>query len=299
MDVIKTFPDKSIDCVITSPPYWMKRDYGWSGQWGMEPTFEMYLENLWSLISEIYRVLKDTGTVWINLADTYGTKSGNFTGGNTVKNKISYTGVMGDNYTKDLAYHKCLLLLPHRFAIGCIDRGWIMRNDIVWAKRNAMPESVTDRCSQKHEYFFFMVKQEDYYFDLESIKDKTVTKDFNVRDRDTTKLNNTPGRTRMGGLKENNYDTKNPGSVSDFWDIPTKGSTENHFAAYNTKLVDKPIMAGCPKDGIILDPFCGTATTGCRAIDLQRKFIGIEGKEDYVKIGNKKLLPFQITQQLF
>src|ERR1700690_786770 len=126
LDVMKTFPDKSIDCVITSPAYWMKRDYGWDGQWGMEPTFKMYLENLWSLMDEVYRVLKDTGTVWINLGDTYGTKSGNFVGGNTIENKISYTGIMGNGYTKDLAYHKCLLLLPHRFAIGCIDRNWIM-----------------------------------------------------------------------------------------------------------------------------------------------------------------------------
>lgn len=299
LDVIRTFPDKSIDCVITSPPYWQLRDYGWTGQWGMEKTFQEYLEHLWQLMDEIYRVIKDTGTVWINLGDTYGTKSGNFTGGNTVENKISYTGVMGDNYTKDANYHKCLLLIPHRFAIGCIDRGWIMRNDIVWAKRNGMPESVTDRFSKKHEYFFFMAKCEKYYFDLESIKDRTLTMDLNIRDRDTTKLNNTPGRTRMAGLKENRYVTKNPGSISDFWDVPTMPSKETHYASYNTKLIDKPIMAGCPIGGIILDPFCGTATTGCRAIDLQRKFIGIEGKSEYVKIGDKKLHPFQVTQHLF
>lgn len=302
LDVIRTFPDKSIDCVITSPPYWQLRDYGWDGQWGNEPTFQMYLENLWSLMDEIWRVLKDTGTVWINLGDTYGTKSGNFTGGNTVENKISYTGTMGDTYTKDAAYHKCLLLIPHRFAIGCIDRGWIMRNDIVWAKRNGMPESVTDRFSKKHEYFFFMAKSEKYYFDLESIRDNHI---WAKRD----KRSKVEGGVLSGGkTATNEYGTnkvaynqngKNPGSVSDFWDIPTQPSKDAHYASYNTKLIDKPIVAGCPVGGIILDPFCGTATTGCRAIDLQRNFIGIEGKPEYVQIGNKKLTPFIISKQLF
>jgi len=299
LEVIKTFPDKSIDAVITSPPYWMKRDYGWDGQWGMEPTFQMYLENLWSLMDEIYRVLKDTGTVWINLGDTYGTKSGNFTGGNTVKNKISYTGVMGEDYTKDLAYHKCLLLIPHRFAIGCIDRGWTVRNDIIWAKENAMPESMKDRFSQKHEYFFLMVKCDEYYFDLDNIREKSISKN-KIRNKSIENYNGAfLSPLGKGSRPEQHPLGKNPGSVSNFWDINTKPSKNNHFATYNTELIDKPIMAGCPKGGIILDPFCGTATTGCRAIDLQRKFIGIEGKPEYVKIGNKKLLPFQITQQLF
>jgi len=334
LDVIRTFPDKSIDCVITSPPYWQLRDYGWDGQWGNEPTFQMYLENLWSLMDEIYRVLKDSGTVWINLGDTYGTKSGNFTGGNTVENKISYTGTMGDTYTKDAAYHKCLLLIPHRFAIGCIDRGWVMRNDIIWAKPNAMPESVTDRFSKKHEYFFLMVKSDKYYFDLDSIRDTHKAsmdeilrqKRINTIQGSATAIGHkgssgglgyggkknivgnmnesgltrtTAGLSMKSASEKMNILGKNPGSVSDFWDIPTIPSQDKHFASYNTNLIDKPIIAGCPKEGIILDPFCGTATTGCRAIDLQRKFIGIEGKPEYVEIGNKKLTPFIISQQLF
>ena len=279
MDVIKTFPDKSIDCVITSPPYWQLRDYGWDGQWGNEPTFQMYLDNLWSLMDEIYRVLKDTGTVWVNLGDTYGTKSGNFTNNSKeYKHKIDYVGGI-DNYSKPDNLHKCLLLIPHRFAIGCIDRGWIIRNDIIWAKPNAMPESVTDRFSKKHEYFFFMVKSDKYYFDLDLIRD---------RHKGENAIRN-----------EQHPNGKNPGTVSDFWAINTKPSKHEHYASYNTELIDKPIVAGCPVGGIILDPFCGTATTGCRAIDLQRKFIGIEGSSEYVKLGNKKLLPFQITQQLF
>lgn len=320
LDVIKTFPDKSIDCVITSPPYWQLRDYKWDGQWGLEPTFQMYLENLWSLMDEVWRVLKDTGTVWINLGDTYGTKSGNFSGGNVIQNKIKYVGGI-DNYTKDANYHKCLLLIPHRFGIGCIDRGWIMRNDIVWAKRNGMPESVTDRFSKKHEYFFFMAKNEDYYFDLDSIREKqkevslkryqydftgqeggTADNYKGSRMRDKSKEKYSEGFLQPLGKGERpewNINGKNPGSVSDFWDVPTMPSKDAHYASYNTKLIDKPIVAGSPIGATILDPFCGTATTGCRAIDLQRKFIGIEGSADYVKIGNKKLHKFIVSQQLF
>jgi len=299
LDVIKTFPDKSIDCVITSPPYWQLRDYGWSGQWGMEKTFQEYLEHLWELMDEIRRVLKDTGTVWINLGDTYnGDKVGN---DNPKMNKD--VNVTSFKKEKDKTIpNKCLLLLPHRFAIGCIDRGWIMRNDIIWAKRNGMPEPVTDRFSKKHEYFFFMSKNEKYFFDLDNIRGKhsqvSLNRDNYGRKTEYAKGFAAVGRTYEAG-EMCNPSGKNPGSVSDFWDILTKPSSDKHYASYNTELIDKPIVAGCPKGGIILDPFCGTATTGCRAIDLQRKFIGIEGSPEYVKIGNKKLLPFQITQQLF
>jgi DNA modification methylase len=288
VETIKTFPDKSINCVITSPPYWQLRDYGFSEQWGLEPTFEQYLEHLWSLMDEIWRVLKDDGTVWINLGDTYGTVSGNMQRGNIIENKIKYTGGI-ENYTKPNNLHKCLLLIPHRFAIGCIDRGWIMRNDIIWAKRNGMPESVTDRFSKKHEYFFFMAKSKRYYFDLDSIKDKTLTYDAGFRNRDATRLNNTPGRTRMAGLKENKYHAKNPGSVSDFWDIPTKPSSKDHYAAYNDELILKPILSGCPKDGLILDPFAGTGTTLCTAYLKGRNVIGIEGSDSYQKIAQSEL----------
>jgi DNA modification methylase len=307
LEVIKTFADKSVDCVISSPPYWMLRNYGWAGQWGMEKTFQEYLEHLWQLMDEVWRVLKDEGTAWINLGDTYGTKSGNFTSGNTIDNKIKYVGGMGDDYTKDNNYHKCLLLIPHRFAIGCIDRGWIIRNDIKWIKRNAMPESVTDRFSKKSEYFFFMVKQEEYLFDLDAIRvkslplnrwggNKLVAKGMSKWDEGTSQSS-----YRDRDMQPNNG-MKNPGDVSlfwdnsgkdnleiDYWDIPTKPSNDNHYASYNTKLISKPILAGCPKGGIILDPFCGTGTTGVLALDLRRRFIGIEGKEEYCKIANKNI----------
>ena len=178
LETLKKMPNEYLDCVITSPPYYQLRDYGYSGQWGLEPTFKEYLEHLWEMMDEIYRVLKPSGTVWINLGDTYSTQSGTNLAklrGKEYQYDSTYLVNRGEssNLIKDKSLpNKCLLLLPHRFAIGCIDRGWIVRNDIIWAKRNGMPESVTDRFSKKHEYFFFMVKSEKYYFDLDSIREK-------------------------------------------------------------------------------------------------------------------------------
>lgn len=282
----------------------MLRDYGYNGQWGLEPTFQMYLENLWSMMDEIYRCLKPSGTVWINLGDSYSTQSGTnaaLARGKNYESDSTYMTNRGESgqLIKDKSLpNKTLLLLPHRFAIGCIERGWIVRNDIIWAKRNGMPESVTDRFTKKHEYFFFMVKSEKYYFDLESVKDRTITKDNLLRDRDNTKLNNTPGRTRMGGLKENNYETKNPGSVADFWDIPTKPNSNEHYASYNDSLLLKPVLSGSPEGGLIYDPFMGTGSTAEVCIRSNRNFIGSEMSDKYLEICHKRLTPFLMQTKL-
>jgi DNA modification methylase len=299
LETLKRMPNSFLDCVITSPPYWQLRDYGYEGQWGLEPTFHQYLEHLWEMMDEIYRVLKPTGTCWINLGDTYGTQSGGLKGKSTFdpKNKNATIQVIEQSKT----IHKCLLLIPHRFAIGCIDRGWIVRNDIVWAKRNGMPESVTDRFSKKHEYFFFMVKSEKYYFDLDAVRDKHLW-------AKTDKRADGKRHESNGKCKTNNYSTnavcfnskgKNPGSVSDFWDIPTKGSSNEHYAAYNDELIKKPILAGCPEGGIIYDPFMGTGSTAESALRANRKFIGSEMSEKYIDIANKRLEPYLLQSTLF
>jgi DNA modification methylase len=296
LDTLRRIPNDYLDCVITSPPYWQLRDYGYDGQWGLESTYQEYLEHLWEMMDEIYRVLKSSGTVWINLGDTYGDK-------------------------------KCLMLIPHRFAIGCIDRGWIVRNDIIWAKRNGMPESCTDRFSKKHEYFFFMVKSEKYYFDLNSIRDsiKSISLErykYKFTGQEGGNSNNFKGdkthlipktKIKFGGNKGDGNDNgiysgnewtpredgKNPGSVSDFWDILTKPSSNEHYASYNEELIRKPILAGCPIDGIIYDPFMGTGSTAESALRAKRKFIGSEMSTKYMEIADKRLKPFfQQTQLL-
>ena len=314
LNTVARMDDNSIDCVITSPPYWQLRDYGYEGQWGLEPTYQEYLENLWSLMDAIYPKLKDGGTVWVNLGDSYSTQSGTnaaLARGKSYEHESTYLtnrGESGKLIKPKNMQNKCLLLIPHRFAIGCIDRGWIVRNDIIWAKRNGMPESVTDRFSKKHEYFFFMVKSEKYYFDLDAIRDRTKT----GLDRcDIIKSNTSSNATALnsGRAKElekkgsyefkNNPKGKNPGSVSDFWDIPTKPSSAKHYATYNDSLLVKPILAGCPKGGIIYDPFMGTGSTAEAAIRAGRRFIGSEMSEDYVKIAEERLDPFLRQLTLF
>lgn len=290
--------DNSINCIITSPPYWQLRDYGFSEQWGLEPTYNEYLEHLWSLFDVLKDKLTDDGTCWINLGDSYNSHStgkGNV-GGIEGKRKNKQDNSVNKNKTANQAPDKCLLLIPHRFAIGMIDRGWILRNDIIWAKPNGMPESVTDRFSKKHEFIFFFVKSKKYYFDLDSVRLKA--------NYSGGKPTNYVTATQTGGKKTafsggQGNTNKNPGDVSDFWAITTKPNSTNHYASYNSQLIDKPIIAGCQKGGIILDPFCGTGTTLVRAMQLERKAIGIEGNPEYVKIAEKNIEPYLIQNNLF
>ena len=344
LETLNKMDDNSIDCVITSPPYWQLRDYGYDGQWGLEPTFNEYLEHLWSMMDLIYKKLKPEGTVWINLGDTYSTVSGNMKNPTDTKLKKE-TFKNGITQPKVELPNKCLLLIPHRFAIGCIDMGWIVRNDVIWAKRNGMPESVTDRFSKKHEYFFFMVKSEKYFFDLDAIRDKISSvsierykyeftgqeggfsnnfKGDKTHLIPTTKIpkeqaemfgsprarqhrnkvadldyNKHIGVSCKTTLKETHPNGKNPGSVSDFWDVPTKPSSNKHYASYNDALLVKPVLAGCSKGGVIYDPFMGTGSTAEVALRSVRNFIGSEMSSEYCEIANKRLEPFLTQTKLF
>jgi DNA modification methylase len=308
LDTLKKMPNDFLDCVISSPPYWQLRDYGYDGQWGLEPTFNEYLGHLWEMMDEIYRVLKPLGTCWINLGDTYNS------GGNTRSNKdgqkegaISHEYLENTGFTKtDIKLNgkpKCLLLIPHRFAIGCIDRGWIVRNDIIWAKRNCMPESTQDRFSKKHEYIFLMVKKEKYYFDLDAIRDnhkwaKDKRNDGKRHEyKDDAKSNN-DNKVSTNAVSFNPKG-KNPGDVSDFWDITTKPSSVKHYATYNVELITKPILAGCPEGGIIYDPFMGSGTTAIHSIMNNRNFIGSEMSKEYLEIANKRISDVLLQPKLF
>ena len=307
LETLKKMPNDFLDSVITSPPYWQLRDYGYEGQWGLEPTYQEYLQHLWEMMDEIYRVLKPSGTVWINLGDTYSTQSGTnkaLAAGKKYDIDSTYliNRVESENLIKDKSLpSKCLLLIPHRFAIGCIERGWILRNDIIWAKRNGMPESVTDRFSKKHEYIFFMTKQEKYYFDLDAIRDKHKEVSITRNKYGLSKYDDKDA-SRNREFKPGDFlhlKGKNPGDVSDFWDITTKGSTNEHYASYNDELIKKPILAGCPEGGLIYDPFMGTGSTAEAALRANRNFIGSEMSEKYIDIANKRLNPLLTQQKLF
>ena len=282
IEVLKSLPDGIINTVVTSPPYYGLRDYGVNGQFGLEETPEAYVGKLVELFREIKRVLRCDGTVWLNLGDSYA--------GNCSRTSTGRAGMGAERegiFTRggDGLKPKDLIGIPWRVAFALQADGWYLRQDIIWHKPNPMPESVTDRCTKAHEYIFLLSKSQKYYFDNEAIKEQ-ANPDTSVRDRDNTKLNNTPGRTRMGGLKINNYETRNKRSV---WTVATKPFKEAHFATFPEELITPCVLAGCPEGGLVYDPFMGAGTTALVAKKLARHYLGSELNPEYIKIAEKRL----------
>jgi DNA modification methylase len=288
LTVLATMPDGSVDCVVTSPPYWGLRDYGVNGQLGVETTSEEYVEHLVEVFREVRRVLERDGTLWLNLGDSYANdgKWGGKTGGKQAYLPDDDRKRTGRSKRVTGLKPKDLVGIPWRVAFALQADGWWLRQDIIWAKPNPMPESVRDRCTKSHEYLFLMTKSARYFYDAGAIAEPTNTKDDSFRDRDVTKLNSTPGRTRMGGLKTNGYDFRNKRSV---WTINTQAVSEAHFATFPEKLVEPCIRAGCRPGGIVLDPFCGSGTTGVVAFREGRDFVGIELNPAYCEMARKRI----------
>lgn len=304
LEILKTWPDESIDMVFTSPPYWQLRDYNVAGQLGLEPTFQEFITKLVEIFDEVKRVLKKEGTVFINFGDSYsgGNGSNNNGSSGTVKQK---EGVNRRGNVKFIHQQqdKCLLQIPSRFALAMTDKGWILRNTIIWHKKNAMPSSVLDRFTNKYEQIFFFTKSKKYYFDLDAIRIPFETDEqrppgpnrsreygydskFNTlaaesfgspRARVSRQYNTAYKRNRLG---------KNPGDV---WTLVSEPYPEAHFATFPTKLLIAPINAGCPPKGIVLDPFMGSGTTALVAKSLGRNYIGIELNENYIKLAEDRL----------
>lgn len=292
VEQLKTLPDKIFDCCVTSPPYYGLRDYGVDGQIGLEETPEAYIERLVNVFREVKRVLKDDGTLWLNIGDSYcgtGNKG-------DLKDPKYADGRNGQAVAinRDVAgcKHKDLIGIPWMLAFALRADGWYLRQDIIWHKPNPMPESVTDRCTKSHEYVFLLSKSPKYYYDNQAISEPTKTRDNINRDRDSTKLNNTPCRTRMAGLKTNNYERRNR---RDVWTIPTKPVKEAHFATYPEKLVEPCILAGSREGGIVLDPFFGSGTTGIVAMRYGRRFVGCELNPEYIEIANRRTNNVQMS----
>jgi len=254
IDVLKTFPEKSIDMAITSPAYWGLRDYGVDGQLGLEPTFDLYIKHLCDIFEETKRVLKDTGTLWIVIGDSY---YHNRTKDNEIQsiNKNQKSGHPINIEKQKGIKPKSLVGIPFRFAIEMINRGWILRNTLIWYKNNVMPSSVKDRFTVDFEYLFFFSKQGKYYFEQQ--------KEENGRNKRTV------------------------------WNVNTKPFKEAHFAVFPEALIETPILAGCPPKGIVLDMFMGSGTTATVALKNNRSYIGIELNSEYIKIAEKRLSPYQ------
>jgi hypothetical protein len=273
---------------VTSPPYYGLRDYGHDGQIGLEESPEQYVANMVEVFACVWDVLEDDGTLWLNLGDSYsaGGRGGGQEGSIQQGNKGSITGEVFGTWKVQGFRPKNLLGIPWRVALALQDWGWNLRQDIIWNKPNPMPESVTDRCTKAHEYIFLMSKSQKYYYDYDAIKEEAHTTDNSDRNRDESRLNNTPGRTRMNGLTTNHYETKNKRSV---WTVNTKPYEGAHFAVFPTDLIEPCILAGAPIGGIVLDPFMGSGTTAQVAQDLGRQYLGCELNPDYEPLQKKRL----------
>ena len=293
-ETLKALPDKSVQCVVTSPPYWGLRDYGEDAQIGMESTPSEYVEQLCLVFDEVWRVLADDGTLWLNLGDSYASV---YTGGQ--KSEKSTVGANHDgaqeikqSKASPNSYglkNKDLVGIPWRVAFALQERGWYLRQDIIWAKPNPMPESVTDRCTKSHEYIFLLTKSAKYFFDHEAIKEPVVTE--------------TGGKgIRFGGSKYGDSDDPKHATKSgnvfegsetrnkrDVWTVATKPYAEAHFATYSVELILPCIKAGTKEGDWVLDPFSGSGTTGEVALQLGRNYIGTELNPQYAALSEKRI----------
>ena len=287
---LKSLPEGIVNTCVTSPPYYGLRDYGEEGQVGLEQTPEEYVQKLVEVFREVKRVLRDDGTLWLNLGDSY-SGSGKGPAGNLGKThnerEMTHTHVSGKvpNGLKP----KDLIGIPWMVAIALRNDGWYLRQDIIWHKPNPMPESVTDRCTKSHEYIFLLSKSKTYYYDAESIKEP-VKQDWGTRDRTNGKYHNAgTGLNPHTGLQKS-YEKANKRSV---WSVTTKPFHGAHFATFPPDLIEPCVIAGSPEGGIVLDPFFGSGTTGLVAMKNNRKYLGCELNSEYISIANERLKPVE------
>jgi DNA modification methylase len=289
---LQKMPSECIDCIVTSPPYYALRDYGVNGQIGLEKSPKTYIKRLVEVFSEAKRVLKNSGTFWLNIGDCYaGSQKG--------KGKKRRTGfqptasdIGGIITTYNLAGYKNkdLIGIPWTLAFALRNSGWYLRQDIIWAKPNAMPESVKDRLTKSHEHIFLFAKSPKYYFDYQAIMEnsKYDNRKNIVRSESKKYLPNSTGLSvqglQKGGYRWQPTDGQFRRRKRDVWFVPTKPLNEAHFAAYPPDLIKPCILAGCPPGGVVLDMFMGAGTTALVAKKLGRHYTGIELNAEYVRM---------------
>ncbi len=256
-------PDETFQTVVTSPPYWGVRDYGYEGQIGAEPTVKEYVQTLVEVFREVRRTLKPDGTMWLNIANCY-TSGGRKWRQSDKKNKGRAMSYRPD--TPEGLKKKDLIGVAWMLAMELQIDGWYLRNDIIWNKPNGQPESVKDRLTVTHEYLFLLSKSEKYKFNQDAIREDAV----------------------VGGTKRKRT----------VWSINTEPFPDAHYAVFPQKLVEPCILAGSDPDDLILDPFLGTGTVSEVAGKLGRKAVGIELKEDFVQMAKKRLAAMQTEMAL-
>lgn len=260
VECLKLLDSDSVHCCVTSPPYFNLRDYGTPDQLGREATPEEYVERLVEVFREVRRVLRPDGTLWLNIGDSY------TSGGRKTRDfdpKLPARSVDRRPRTPAGMKPKDLMGIPWMVAFALRADGWYLRQDIIWHKPNAMPESVRDRCTKCHEYIFLLSKSERYYFDTNAIQEPCVS------------------TCSVGGRRKRNK--------RDVWIVNTSGFKGAHFAVFPEKLAEPCVLAGCPRGGIVLDPFMGSGTTGVVAKKLGREFIGIDINPDYFMMATSRI----------
>ena len=289
-ETLKQFPRGSAQMCVTSPPYYGLRDYGGeTDQIGQEDTPEQFVDNLVSVFREVRDVLKDDGTLWVNIGDSYY----NYRPGTGGLPKQTVSKTSQDLPTQcnrranklDGLKEKDLIGIPWMLAFALRADGWYLRQDIIWHKPNPMPESVKDRCTKSHEYIFLLSKQRKYYYDNEAIKEP-VKQDWGKRDRTTGKYHNPgTGLQPHSGLTKS-YERKNK---RDVWSVTNKPYKGAHFACFPPDLIEPCILAGSKKGDIILDPFMGSGTTASVALTHDRHYYGCELHENYGSLIQKRI----------
>ena len=289
---MRTLPDQSVHTCVTSPPYFGLRDYGMDGQIGLESTPDAFVARLVEVFREVRRVLRDDGTLWLNLGDSYGSFGGNTysgfngrwsgTGGAGSKQDATLDGVTSHKADTGLR-PKNLLGIPWRVAFALQADGWYLRQDIIWHKPNPMPESVRDRCTKAHEYLFLLSKSDRYFFDADAIKERASDSSLarlaqNVEAQ--VGSSRVPGKTN-GTMKAVGGDMRNRRSV---WTVTTKPYAGAHFATFPPDLIEPCILAGSPIGGTVLDPFGGSGTTAGVALKHGRNAILCELNPAYAAL---------------
>jgi len=290
IESMKKMDDQSVHCCVTSPPYFGLRDYGVDGQIGLETTPDEFVQALMAVFREVRRVLRDDGTLWLNLGDSYARTGG-------TDRKVSATAAVGSTRRtiqqmsdrtrrapsglKD----KDLIGIPWRVAFALQADGWYLRQDIIWNKPNPMPESVRDRCTKSHEYIFLLSKSAQYYYDIEAVKEpvapSTVDRLAQPNYESQIGSSRVPGKTNGNMKAVGGAENRNRRSV---WTIPTRPYKGSHFATFPPNLIEPCILAGCPIGGTVLDPFGGSGTTAGVAISLGRKAVLCELNPEYARL---------------
>jgi DNA modification methylase len=316
IESMRDMPDCSVQCCVTSPPYWGLRDYGHEGQIGLEDTPEDYVERIVAVFREVRRVLRNDGTLWLNLGDSYCGGGGYAPDAPANKRRAEGDGWGAMNafstregearkksrpgYTPPNLKPKDLVGIPWRVAFALQTDGWWLRQDIIWHKPNPMPESATDRCTKAHEYLFLLTKSARYYYDAESIKEQAVSDHpsgngykrgarKSYQNADGTPRGNEKQWTGVGG-------TRNCRSV---WTVTTKPYKGAHFAVMPPKLIEPCIKAGSREGDTVLDPFAGSGTTLAVAMELGRNAVGCELNPDYAKLAEERIDSVRAKMPLF